>query len=945
MIGETVSHYRLLSQVGAGGMGIVYEAEDTRLGRRVAVKFLADEACCDPEAVARFMREARAISSLNHPHICTLHDIGQHDGRHYMVMELLEGESLKAHIDRGALPFDEVLDFGAQVADALDAAHAKGVVHRDIKPANLFLTKRGQLKVLDFGVAKLNEARAAEQSHLADTTLADHATTHGSAVGTVAYMSPEQARGQDLDARSDLFSAGVVLFEMATGRLPFPGATAATVFEGILTKPAPRPSQGRAGIPPDFDHVVYKALEKDRDTRYQGAAELRADLKRLRRDTGTSRTVAAPTAAAAPPVDTPPRAAKRRRGWLLVGTPLLALAIGGGIVLFRGTRTPALAARDAVVLASVVNRTGDAMFDDTLGEALGVQIRQSPFLSVVSDQQVQGTLRLMGRDVATVVTPTVGREVCQRLGARALISGTIASLGSAYLVTVGAQDCVSGGVLAEEQVQADSKEHVLAMLGTAVSAFRGRLGESLASIQRYDAKIEQATTSSLEALKAYGQGIRTRRTTGDFDAVPFFRRAIELDPEFALAYARLGTVYGNLKQTDESRAMTERAFALRDKVSEAERLNIEARHYSTVTHESEKAIETYRVLLATYPGDYTALVNIALLQSETGAPAEAVRSLEQAVRVAPDQPLGWLNLGETYMSAHRYDEARRALEAALKLQDSVPVRLNLFTIGIVTGDRALADAQVAAVRGRRDEVDLLGTRVQAAMYLGRLAEASSLADEWQQRMTQASRKPQIGEGVATLAISEALVGKADAARSRLRAAQQDNLLAPNTLDEQLVVSALLGDGRTARAIVDDAVEESADGDGSAFQKDQRARALHALAALADGKPADALATLGPVSFDASHSDVALLWSEAHRHLSHWDEAAKGFAWLDSKEANLGLNAMTAYVMASLARVQVALGQTAEARKTYERLFALWEDADEDLPLLVEARAEFSKLGS
>ena len=460
MIGQTISHYKILSRLGAGGMGVVYEAEDNRLGRRVAIKFLPDDTAVQPEAVQRFLREARVIATLNHPHICTLHDIGEHAGKQFMVMELLEGESLKTRITRGAVPIDEVIDLGTQLADALDAAHAKGVVHRDIKPPNLFVTPRGQLKVLDFGVAKLNQARGGDREATIGVT--DQLTTMGTTIGTISYMSPEQARGQEIDGRSDVFSAGVVLYEMATRQVPFTGATMATIFEGILTRPHVPPSQLTAGLPAEFDRIVAKALEKDRETRYQSAAELRADLKRLR----TAPVSAAVTVAAPPPA---PAAGSHSHRWALVGTPLLMVALVGGFFVYRSVTTPALTEKDTVVLSAVVNRTGDPMFDDTLGEALGVQLRQSPFLKVVPDQQVQATLRLMGRDPMTPITAEVGRDLCQRTGAKALLGGNIAMLGTAYVVTLNAQDCVTGSVLAEEQVQADSKETVLKTLGGAVS--------------------------------------------------------------------------------------------------------------------------------------------------------------------------------------------------------------------------------------------------------------------------------------------------------------------------------------------------------------------------------------------------------------------------------------------------------------------------------------------
>jgi tetratricopeptide (TPR) repeat protein len=971
VIGETISHYRVLSRLGAGGMGVVYEAEDTRLGRKVAIKFLPDEANADSEIVQRFLREARVVSSLNHPHICTLYDIGDHQGQQFMVMELLDGQSLKDRIAKGALPPDEVLELGAQMADALDAAHTQGIVHRDIKPANLFITRRGSLKVLDFGVAKLS--KGGRRDHLDSTIGAtDQLTTLGTTIGTVSYMSPEQARGQEIDARSDVFSAGIVLYEMITGQLPFPGPTVATVFEGLLTKKAVPPSQLQAGLSPEFDRIIDKALEKDRETRYQSAAELRADLKRLRRAAESGITTAASTAVvtpAAPPAVAPApsrpvastnvgsgflgteASAKvasrtapppRWRKPLLVGAPLLMAALVGGGLLYRSITTPALTDKDTVVLSSVINRTGDTMFDDTLGEALALQLRQTPFLNVVPDQQVQATLRLMGREPSAPITADVGREVCQRAGGKALLGGTIAMLGSAYVVTLSAQDCVDGTVLAEEQAQASSKETVLAAMGGAVSVFREKLGESLGSIQRYDAKIEEATTPSLEALKAYSQGLKTRRISGDFDSVPFFRRAVELDPEFGLAYARLGTVYSNLGQADEARKMTAKAYEFRAKVSEVERYYIEARYFTTVEADTQKALDVYRVWLAAFPNDYTALANGALLLRQRGDTAEALRYQEAATRVAPDQPIAWQNLGDTYLSLGRFADARTALETTVKLQsNNAGARASLFTVGIITGDSALADAQVAALSGTREEADLLNVRMRAAAFAGRMKDAATLADDWQARMDAVSRRNQTGQGLATLAINEALVGQVGEARARIAAALKEELLQPNALDERLVVAAITQDGAEARQLLPLVLAQLPKQSPDLATE----RAFRALALIAEGKPRDAIPLLEPVTFEPDAADIVTVWTLAQIHLKDWPAASKGLAVMNDDRSQRGLGTGKAFAMVGLARAQAALGKRDEARKSYQAFFEFWKNADPDVPLLLQARDEFNKLGS
>ena len=957
MIGETISHYKILSRLGAGGMGVVYEAEDTRLGRKVAIKFLPDEAQADGEAVQRFLREARVVSALNHPHICTLHDLGTTpstarnaaagSSQYFMVMELLDGQSLKDRIARSSLAVDDVLDFGTQIADALDAAHAQGIVHRDIKPANLFVTRRGTIKVLDFGVAKLSQARGGDTGA---TQATDQLTTMGTTIGTVSYMSPEQARGQEIDARSDLFSVGVVLYEMATGQLPFQGATVATIFEGLLTKPPAAPSEIKAGVPAELDRIIFKALEKDRETRYQGAAELRADLKRLKRSLDTGQVTAAATVAVPPagrpvalnPVSTTDARSSgpRWRKRMFIGAPLMTAALVGAFLLYRSISTPALTGRDTVVLSSVVNRTDDTMFDDTLGEALALQLRQSPFLNVVADQQVQSTLRLMGRDPMAPITAEVGREVCQRSGAKALLGGTIAMLGSSYVITLNAQDCVAGAVFAEEQAQARTKEDVLTAMGAAVSAFREKLGESLGSIQRYDTKIEEASTSSLEALKAYSQGLKTRRTGGDFDSVPFFRRAIELDPEFALAYARLGTVYANLGQRDEARKMTAKAYEFREKVTDVERYYIESRYYTTVEPDTQKALDVYRVWLAAYPNDYSALSNSALLFNQRGESEEALRNQEAATRVAPDQPVAWGNLANTYMNLGRLDEAQRTLETALKLQDLPGLRINLFVVGVLKNDQAMMDAQTAAIRGKREEVDLLGVRIAAATYRGRMKEAATMLDDWVARMDAASRRPQTGQRIANVAIDEALAGLVDSAKARIADGVDDERIGDDLSDERLVVAAITGDAAAARAILPTALANQQD---AGVDAGTRERAMNALALIAARKPQEALPLLEPLSFESRNVEQISLWSISHVLSGNWEAAIKGLAFMANERGQRGFTSSKPYAMALLARAYVETGRKDEARKAYQAFFDHWKDADPDLPLLVKAGEEFAKL--
>jgi serine/threonine protein kinase/Flp pilus assembly protein TadD len=984
MTGQMVSHYRIGERLGRGGMGVVFVAEDLRLGRQVAIKFLPEEACCNPEAVERFLREARAISSLNHPHICTLHDIDDRDGQQYMVMELLEGEPLRNRIARGPLPIDDVLLFGEQIADALDAAHAKGIVHRDLKPANLFITSRGQVKVLDFGVAKLTDARG-DGADLDTMAGSAQLTTYGSALGTIHYMSPEQARGLDIDARSDLFSLGIVLYEMATGRAPFQGNSAGAVFEQIFGAVPPAPSQIVAGISTDFDRIVFRALEKDRELRHQSAADLRADLKRLRKATESGRILAAPSAApwasdssstpsaaapgsasvsagpsassassaappmsassaaaqpsvlsapsAASPVSAPsaadPPSASRRSAWWVAAPLLASAAVIAGVLWWRSAATPALTNRDTVVLSDFVNRTGDTMFDGTLNEALAVQLRQSPFLNLLNEQQQQATLRLMGRDPASPVTTEIGREVCQRNAARAVLGGSIASVGTSYLMTLSARDCVTGDVLAEEQVQAASKEEVLRALGGAASSFRERLGESLPSVQRYDARIEMATTPSLDALKQYSQGVLVRRTQGDLDSVPFFEEAIRKDPGFALAYARLGTVLSNLGRRPEAEAATTKAYELRERVSERERLYIEARYHTIVTEDVGKAIETYRILIATYPDDFAAHTNLGSLLKNRGELADAMSSLREAVRLAPEQPTARLNLAYSHLENGELDEARKGFEHLIKLQDSTSARRGLFLIGIVTGDEAFAAAQVEAVRGRRDEIDLLPAQAVAASYQGRFREGGELLELWQRRTEQAGRRENVAETALVFAISEAFVGLDDRARERLAALKKANALTPGASDEWLALAAILGDAAEAGAAYPVALAEAKE---SPDQLPMQEVSLRALLALANGDAAEAVRLLEPITLAPRFSRQVLIWSMANHRLGRREAAIQGLEWLKGPPPRHQLDASRAYILKALADNQEALGRAADAARTREQLAELWKNADADVPL-------------
>src|SRR6266436_3879353 len=628
MIGQTVSHYRVLSQLGGGGMGIVYEAEDLSLGRHVALKFLPPETEKDPLALDRFQREARAASALNHPNICTIYEVGEDSGRHFIAMELLEGETLKSRIHgqlhSQPMELGQLLDLGTQIADALDAAHAKGIVHRDIKPANIFVTSRNQAKILDFGLAK----RTAKASILSAATIGSAATVDepfltspGSTVGTVAYMSPEQARGKDLDARTDLFSFGAVLYEMATGAVPFRGDTSAVIFDAILNRPPAPPLRLNPDLPPQFEGILNKLLEKDRDLRYQSAADVRSDLKRLKRDSDSGAILAATSSSSS--IRRIPAPMRKLPVWLIPALIVVLVAAGIGFVFLK--RGHALTEKDSILITDFVNTTADPVFDGTLKKALAVDLGQSPYLNVFPDQKIRQTLQFMGRSPTDRITSDIGREICQRDSIKAMLIGSIDSVGGQYVITLEATNASSGDSLGRQQVQAERKEDVLNALHGAATKLRAQLGESLSMVQKYDMSLSQATTSSLDALKALSMGDAKHNLGDELGAVPNYQHAIEIDPNFAMAYARLGTIYNNLGPTQWSEQNRQKGFELRDRAS------------------------------------------------ELGQFDNALEKAKHAVELDPDMMNGYGQVASAYAGLNRTEEARATLNTALQHKGSTAI--------------------------------------------------------------------------------------------------------------------------------------------------------------------------------------------------------------------------------------------------------------------------------
>jgi eukaryotic-like serine/threonine-protein kinase len=945
MIGQTISHYRIVEQLGAGGMGVVYKAQDDRLDRAVALKLLPEKMAKQPQALERFRREARAASALNHPNICTIYDIGDDDGRAFIAMEFIEGETLRAHIHGKPLPTDEVLRLGIQIAEALDAAHSQGIIHRDIKPANIFITKRGQAKVLDFGLAKLTSKGIATGD---DDSTANPAMVSTSIVGlisgTPSYMSPEQVRGDDLDARTDIFSLGLLLYEMATGRQAFGGGTGGAIIEAVLTRPPTPVRSINVEIPPQLEEIINKALHKDREHRYQSAAEICADLKQLKTTLDTGQTVRMALSATPQP---------RNKRWFVIGgiaAGVLALGITGW--LFNARRVHGLNETDTIVLADFNNKTGEAVFDDTLQQGLTVQLEQSPFLSLVSDGRIRQTLQLMGRPPDTKLTPEIARDLCQRVGSKAYLIGSISNLGSQYVIGIRAVNCQTGDDLAQEQVQADSKEHVLKALGHASTELRGKLGESLKTVQKLDAPIDQATTPSLEALQAYSEGRKAILSKGDYTgAAQMFGRAISLDPNFAMAYASMGTSYHNLGEENLSVQNTQKAYELRDHVSEWERFYIESHYHQFVTGDLEKASQVYELWAQTYPREPVARINLGVVYQGLGQHDKALEKFREAASVAPPDALDYGNLVITLIHLNRFDEAQAtAKEAIARNADSPDLHLYLYQLAFVQNDFDAMAQQLSWAPGKAGaESMLLYGAAESETYAGEVAKARELFRQAVAAATRGEAKDAAAAYQAAEASEEALFGSPQEAQKDAAS----TLALSNGRDAQYTAAlalAIAGESARAAALADDLAKRFPQDTLVQFNYLPTVRAQLALDRGEYVKALDLLQVASPyergvpntTNFSNNLSPMYVR-GEASLAAHKGAEAIAQFQNILQSQGIVLNEPIGALAHLELARAEVLAGDAAKSKAAYEEFFQLWKNADPDVPLLKQARAEYAKL--
>jgi pentatricopeptide repeat protein len=951
LAGKKVSHYRVLEVIGGGGMGMVYKAEDLKLGRRVALKFLPEEMAADPVALRRFEREAQSASALSHPNICTIHGIEEYEGQPFIVMELLEGESLLEGLNAAEerrIPLPVLLDVAMQVSAGLQAAHEKGIIHRDIKPANVFITQQGIGKILDFGLAKLAAMESEAEANVeTPATSAVHPSTAppemdgresgeatlgltrtGVAIGTARYMSPEQIRKEPLDARTDLFSFGLVLFEMATGRNAFQGEVEAALHEAILHQATPSARALNSTVPRRLDAVIAKALEKDRAQRYQSAAEIRADLERVRRETNPWR---------------------HRAKQAFMYAALLLVAASAAWMYWDYRNRITLSPSDTLVLADTSNHTSDTVLDEALPIALHTGLEQTPYLNILASDKVFGNLAQLGLHLDAKITPEIARQICLRSNSKMVVTSSIADAGNRFQIELDAVGCQNQETFARVRQDALRREDIVHTLGVAAVQLRHKLGEPSASIAQFNQPLELAASSSPEALQLLTDGYKHHIVNDLQTAESFYQRAIEVDPNFALAYSALGAAYQTQHKTVLTAAPEEKAYALRDRMTVPGRFQAETGYYDLVTGEVEKSEAVYAQWLELFPQNLIARVNYAFCLSQLGRPDESARHWRDVTRDLPSSAF-YQSLMRAYMRAGRLDEAKAAFdEAVTRKMDNAGLRHNRAILAFLQRDNAALAEQWEWVVHHPKDVGLMLGKARMQMYYGQFRAAHRLAEDTIKQAEANEPNAGFAETFANDAIQEAVVGNAAEARQAammaLAGPQQQSVQSDLAL-----AFALAGDSAQAQKLVDSINQKFP---LNTLVQNYDLPAISAAMHLHAKDPAGAIEILRPaLKYDFAYEEdgfnslyPAYFRGLAYLQIGDGRSAAVEFQKMLDHPGLIERDVDGALALLQMARAQKMSGDNAAARKYYEQFLTLWKDADPDIPAYREAKSEYAKLTS